>query len=162
MQTDGRTSCLFCYTYSLAYLPSYSLMHIFSIKFTFFFSSGHLGICSITWETLLSRRYIPNLIVRVNQVSLLCLSLRHVDKAFGDQVHRSFIRFELWEFGLFSLSCSSSYALAASSCCWRLLPVGSAISMGYRPFRNNIHITIWAQGLSGQHCIEVITVSHLT
>lgn len=159
MQTDGRTSCLFCYTYSLAYLPSYSLMHIFSIKFTFFFSSGHLGICSITWETLLSRRYIPNLIVCLTTCELglpdfaplkkqkqlwafsnfwefLCLSLRHVDKAFGDQVHRSFIRFEPWEFGLrikalFSLSCSSSYALAASSCCWRLLPVGSSISMGY-------------------------------
>lgn len=70
MQTDGRTSCLFCYTYSLLSLPSYSLMHIFSIKFTFFSSFGHLGICSITWETLLSRRYIPNLIVCLTMCEL--------------------------------------------------------------------------------------------
>lgn len=43
MQTDGRTSYLFCYTYSLVSFPSYSLMHIFSIKLTFFFLFWPLG-----------------------------------------------------------------------------------------------------------------------
>lgn len=161
MQTDGRTSCLFCYTYSLLSLPSYSLMHIFSIKFTFFFLFWPLGhmqynmgnftqpqihtqfdsVFNHVW--IRSPWFCPPQKTKQKQLwafsnfwEFLCLSLRHVDKAFGDQVHRSFIRFEPWEFGLrinalFSLSCSLSYALAASSCCWMLLPVGSSISMGY-------------------------------